>query len=150
MAYDWARRNLDRHHAGVAAVNSEVVLHHADATIVHEHLLAHLNGQVDVVVTNPPYIPTNAVPRDPEVREFDPPAALYGGADGLAVVRELVQVAWSLLHSGGVLVIEHSDQQGESAGENGVPHVVRTAGFAAVEDHVDLAGRDRLTTAQRP
>ena len=149
-AHTWARRNVDRHHESVASVNSQVVLHHADATTVHEHLLAQLNGRVDVVVTNPPYIPTNAVPRDPEVREFDPPAALYGGSDGLDVVRQLVQVAWSLLRSGGVLVIEHSDQQGESAGEHGVPQVVRDAGFIAVADHVDLTGRDRLTTANRP
>jgi release factor glutamine methyltransferase len=149
-AYTWARRNVDRLHDSVVSVNSQVVLHHADATTVHEHLLANLNGRVDVVVSNPPYIPSQAVPRDPEVREFDPPAALYAGADGLDVVRGLALVAMSLLRSGGRLVVEHSDQQGDSAGEQGVPHVLRTAGFEMVEDHVDLTGRDRLTTAVRP
>ena len=149
-AVEWARRNVDAQHHMLADVNSQLVLHHADATTVHEHLLANLNGRVDVVVTNPPYIPTSAVPRDPEVREFDPPAALYGGPDGLDVVRALAQVAWSLLRAGGVLVVEHSDQQGESAGEHGVPHVLRAAGFMEVTDHIDLTGRDRLTTGTRP
>ena len=146
----WTRRNIDALHDELVAANSQVVLHHSDATTVHEHLLANLNGRVDVVVTNPPYVPTAAVPRDPEVREFDPPAALYGGADGLDVVRGLLGVAWSLLRPGGSLIIEHSDQQGEQAGEHGVPHVVRASGFVDVADHVDLAGRDRVTTARRP
>jgi len=149
-AVAWTRRNIDALHSDVMAANSQVVLHHCDATTVHEHALANLNGRVDVVVTNPPYIPIAAVPRDPEVREFDPPAALYGGPDGLDVVRGLVEAAWSLLRPGGVLVIEHSDQQGELAGEHGVPHVVRAFGFVEVDDHVDLAGRDRVTTARRP
>jgi len=146
----WTRRNIDALHNELVAANSQVVLHHSDATTVHEHLLANLNGRVDVVVSNPPYIPAAALPRDPEVREFDPPAALYGGSDGLDVVRGIVHAAWSLLRPGGALVIEHSDQQGEAAAEHGVPHVVRAMGFADVADHVDLAGRDRVTTARRP
>ena len=52
-----------------------------------EHAFPELDGTVSVVVSNPPYVPDAAIPRDPEVRLFDPPAALYGGEDGLDVVR---------------------------------------------------------------
>jgi release factor glutamine methyltransferase len=117
---------------------------------VHLGPLAPLVGRVDVVVSNPPYIPDDAVPRDPEVREYDPPRALYGGHDGLDVVRGLAVAAAALLRPGGVLVVEHGDAQGEDAGEAGVPHVLRVHGaYVDVVDLPDLAGRDRVTTARR-
>jgi release factor glutamine methyltransferase len=149
-AYGWATRNVAKHADAVAAVGSQVLLHHADATTAHLRSLASLVGRVDVVVSNPPYIPDEAVPRDPEVREYDPPRALYGGSDGLEVVRGLADAAAALLRPGGVLVLEHGDAQGEAAGEAGVPHVLRDQGaFVDVVDLPDLAGRDRTTTARR-
>jgi release factor glutamine methyltransferase len=126
------------------------VLHHADATTVHAGALATLVGRVDVVVSNPPYIPDGAIPRDPEVREHDPHRALYGGPDGLDVVRGVIDAAAALLRHGGTLVVEHADDQGESGGALGVPAAVREhGGFTEVADHPDLAGRDRTTTAVR-
>ena len=75
----------------------------------------------------------------------DPPLALWGGPDGLDVVRGLLVTAARLLHPGGWLGIEHADQQGGS-----LPSLVRAHGeFADVEDHPDLAGRPRFTTARR-
>jgi release factor glutamine methyltransferase len=149
-AHGWAEKNVVAYADALAAVGSQVVLHRGDATTAHLDSLASLVGRVDVVVTNPPYIPDDAVPRDPEVREYDPPRALYGGHDGLDVVRALVGSAAALLRPGGVLVVEHGDAQGEAAGVDGVPHVVREHGaFDAVVDHVDLGGRDRATTAVR-
>ena len=149
-AYAWAQRNLERCSELVAAAGSQVVLHHGDATTAHLGPLAALVGRVDVVVSNPPYIPDDAVPRDPEVREYDPPRALYGGHDGLDVVRGLSVAAAALLRPGGVLVVEHGDAQGEDAGEAGVPHVLREHGaFLDVLDLPDLGGRDRVTTARR-
>jgi release factor glutamine methyltransferase len=149
-AYGWASRNVARYADAVAAVGSQVHLHHADATTAHLGCLSSLVGRVDVVVSNPPYIPDEALPRDPEVREYDPPRALYGGPDGLDVVRALADAAAALLRPGGVLVLEHGDAQGESAGESGVPHVLREHGsFVDVTDLPDLAGRDRTTTARR-
>jgi release factor glutamine methyltransferase len=83
------------------------------------------------------------VPR--EVADHDPPLALWGGPDGLDVVRGLLRTAARLLRPGGALGIEHADQQGES-----LPALVRTAGdFTSVADHPDLAGRPRFTTAVR-
>ena len=107
-------------------------------------LLTELDGRVDVVVANPPYVPDGAVV-PPEVADHDPPLALWGGPDGLDVVRGMLRVAARLLHPGGELGIEHADQQGSS-----LPAVVRAhGGFTDVEDHPDLAGRPRFTTARR-
>ena len=107
-------------------------------------LLAELDGRVDLVVSNPPYVPDGArVPR--EVADHDPPLALWGGPDGLDVVRGMLGVAARLLRPGGWLGIEHADQQGTA-----LPAVVRShGGFTDVEDHPDLAGRPRFTTARR-
>ena len=76
---------------------------------------AELEGEVDVVVSNPPYIPVGAVPNDPEVRDHDPDVALYGGsADGLRIPLEVAARAARLLRPGGVLLMEHADVQGGS------------------------------------
>jgi release factor glutamine methyltransferase len=105
-----------------------------------------LDGTVDVVVSNPPYIPLGAVIRDPEVAAHDPALALWSGADGLDAMRVLEHVAHRLLRPGGVVVAEHADLQGESA-----PEVFRTAGrWVDVRDHRDLANRDRYLTAHKP
>ena len=106
-------------------------------------LLRELDGAVDVVVSNPPYVPDDArLPR--EVAEHDPPLALWGGPDGLDVVRGLLVTAARLLRPGGWLGIEHADQQGGS-----LPALVRAhGGFTDVRDHPDLAGRPRYTTAR--
>ena len=121
-----------------------------DATRAHESALAALVGTVDVVACNPPYIPDEAAPRDPEVREHDPPLALYGGEDGLDVVRGVALSAAALLRPGGMLVIEHADTQGERVGGLGVPALLRGTGcYGEVADRVDLAGRDRYTVARR-
>ncbi len=103
-----------------------------------------LDGTVDVVISNPPYIPADAIPRDLEVQLHDPAVALYGGADGLDVVRQVSQTATRLLHPGGTLVIEHGELQGAAIAE-----LLRADGWTAVATHRDLLGRDRATTALR-
>ena len=109
------------------------------------HALPELNDTVDVVVSNPPYIPLGAIPRDPEVRLHDPEIALYGGLDGLDLVRSVSTTGLRLLHSGGTLVIEHGELQAAAIGE-----LLRADGWVAVASHRDLLGRDRATTALRP
>lgn len=104
-----------------------------------------LDGTVDVVVSNPPYIPVGAHVRDPEVAEHDPALALWAGDDGLDAVRVVEQVAARLLRAGGRVVVEHADLQGDSA-----PAVFSGTGrWADVRDHRDLAGRDRYLTATK-
>lgn len=105
-----------------------------------------LDGKVDLVTSNPPYIPPDAVPVDVEVREHDPGLALYGGgADGLDVPREVALRAARLLRPGGVLLMEHADAQGES-----LPAALEAQGcWGEVVDHRDLNGRPRVARAVR-
>jgi release factor glutamine methyltransferase len=105
---------------------------------------AALDGTFDVVVSNPPYIPLGAIPRDPEVRLHDPEVALYGGEDGLDVIRAISKRASALLHPGGTLVLEHGELQGAAVRE-----LLAADGWRAAATHRDLLGRDRTTTALR-
>jgi release factor glutamine methyltransferase len=138
-AIEWTRHNAA---ARAAAGDRPVDVIAGDMT--DPSLLRELDGRVDLVVSNPPYVPDGArVPR--EVADHDPPLALWGGPDGLDVVRGLLSTAARLLRPGGWLGIEHADQQGGS-----LPALVRAhGGFTDVEDHPDLAGRPRFTTARR-
>ena len=104
-----------------------------------------LDGTASVVISNPPYVPDAAIPRDPEVRLFDPAMALYGGEDGLDIVRVLSSRALRLLRPGGLLVIEHGELQGES-----IRDLLAADGWRAPATHRDLTLRDRTTTALRP
>ncbi|GAA4400600.1 peptide chain release factor N(5)-glutamine methyltransferase [Fodinibacter luteus] len=135
LAHGWAVANRDR-------LGLDVDVRLGDATSAFEDLC----GCVDVVVSNPPYIPDGAVPLDPEVRDHDPHVALFGGsADGLAVPLAVAARAAVLLRPGGVLVMEHADSQGRSLPEA----LRRTGAWTEVADHDDLAGRPRTTVALR-
>ena len=139
-AIAWTRLNAQ---ARAAAGDTPVIVLAGDMT--DPHLLRELDGTVDVVVSNPPYVPDGArLPR--EVADHDPPLALWGGPDGLDAVRGLLHTAARLLRPGGLLAIEHADVQGGS-----LPALVRShGGFTDVADHPDLAGRPRFTTARSP
>lgn len=134
-AFVWTKENFQRVGAGNARL----------AFIDLEHAFPELDGTVSVVASNPPYVPDAAIPRDPEVRFFDPPAALYGGADGLDVVRVLSGVGLRLAHPGGMIVVEHGEWQGEAIRE-----ILTADGWRAAATHPDLTMRDRATTALRP
>lgn len=134
-AFAWARENF----RAVGAANASVQL--ADLA----EAFPELDGRAAVVVSNPPYVPDGAIPRDPEVRLFDPPQALYAGADGLDVVRVLSRTALRLLRPGGTLVIEHGEWQGEA-----IRAILAVDGWRAAATHPDLTMRDRATTAVRP
>ncbi|TFD43305.1 peptide chain release factor N(5)-glutamine methyltransferase [Cryobacterium sp. TMT1-2-1] len=134
-AFPWTTRNFSQ----VGAANATLVFGDlADA-------LPELDGTVAVVISNPPYIPADAIPRDPEVRLFDPAHALYGGADGLDVVRHVSRSALRLLRPGGVLVIEHGELQGAE-----IRALLAQDGWRAPATHRDYTTRDRATTALAP
>ena len=134
LAYVWTRQNFRT----VGAANATpVFVDLADA-------LPQLDGTVDVVISNPPYIPIGAIPRDPEVRLFDPEIALYGGEDGLDIVRNVSITARRLLHDGGTLVIEHGELQAAE-----IAALLASDGWHAITGHRDLLGRDRATSATR-
>jgi release factor glutamine methyltransferase len=133
-AYAWLVRN--------AGSRNRVHLHLADLAAAPTGL----DRSVDVVVSNPPYVPLDE--RDlvaPEVRDHDPADALWGGPSGLDVIVRVVERAVELLRPGGTLVIEHSDRHGKS-----VAAMCEASGFIDVEDHQDLTGRPRFTVGLRP
>jgi release factor glutamine methyltransferase len=130
----WARRNA-----------AELGLPHV--RIVEGDLadaLPDLDGGVDVVISNPPYIPDGMIPRDPEVRLHDPADALFGGVDGLDPMRAVVVTAARLLRPGGLLVVEHGEHQGAE-----VRALLPAPDWQGAATHRDLTDRDRATTARR-
>lgn len=132
-AFAWAGRNL---------ASTDVDLREGDMAAAFPDL----DGTVDVVVCNPPYIPLTAWDGvAPEARDHDPELALWSGEDGLDATRVLEEVAARLLRPGGQVGAEHADLQGEAA-----PAVFAATGrWSDVRDHDDLAGRPRYLTARR-
>ena len=137
-ALRWLTRNATaRREAGDTGVG----VHQDDAA----QALPDLDGTVDVVVSNPPYVAEDElVLVDPEVRDHDPRLALVAGLDGLAVIRQVAATAYRLLRPGGWVVVEHSDRQGESA-----PAALAAAGFTDIADRNDLAGRPRVAIGRK-
>jgi release factor glutamine methyltransferase len=138
-ALAWARRNAEYRAAGG---DTPMLLHAGD--VADSTLLSELDGTVDLVLCNPPYVPVGtAVP--PEVAEHDPNLAVFAGPTGLDTIRQVITCAARLLRPGGVLAIEHDDTQGES-----VPALLASRRVLTdIEDHPDLAGRPRYSTARR-
>ncbi|KXO97524.1 hypothetical protein AXK58_09985 [Tsukamurella tyrosinosolvens] len=136
-ALDYLRRNA----AAAALAGTATVL---DADVRDPELpdrVAELLGTVDLVVTNPPYVPEGA-DLDREAAA-DPAAALFSGADGLDLIRELAPLAARLLAAGGAVAVEHDDSNGAGTAE-----LLRAAGFGGVAEHRDLAGRPRYVTGR--
>ncbi|WP_433264527.1 peptide chain release factor N(5)-glutamine methyltransferase [Actinosynnema sp. CS-041913] len=139
VALSWARRNADTQ---ATAGDTPIRLHSGDVTA--PDVLSDLDGTVDLVVCNPPYVPDDT-PVQPEVADHDPHAAVFGGPDGLDVIRHVVGVAARLLKPGGHVAIEHDDTHGKS-----VPALLAARRVLTdVQDHTDLAGRPRFATARR-
>ena len=132
-ALAYARRNTEE--SGVELVQADVT---------RAGLLAELDGQVDLVVANPPYIPDGAV-LEPEVAEHDPPHALFAGPDGMAVIDRIVEQAARLLRDGGRCAVEHDD----TTSARTVEAFTRTGRFVDVTARHDLTGRPRFVTAAR-
>lgn len=134
-AHGWAQRNIEAH-------GDSVQLIHGDA----RRVVPALRGIMHVVVSNPPYIPHEAVPKDPEVAQHDPQVALYGlGDDGLEVPRGIVAAAAALLRSGGLFVMEHAEVQADA-----VRDLVESTGvFGEIRTATDLTGRPRMVVARK-
>ena len=151
-ATEWLLTNVSRHSDELDAKNSRVTVHTLDAT--DEALFLQWSACADVVISNPPYIPNHMIPRDPEVRDYDPHLALFGGVDGLNIPLRVARVAALLLKDGGTFAMEHADVQGEH--ESGLPNALRQMKDVSgdplwldVNDHTDYNGLPRFTTALR-
>lgn len=132
-ALSYASRNV---------AGSPVELVRADVT--DTALLAELNGQVDLLVANPPYIP-DGVTLEPEVAQYDPPHALFGGPDGMVVINPIVELAGRWLKPGSRCAVEHDDTTSAAT----VEAFTAARRFVDVAAHRDLAGRPRFVTATR-
>jgi release factor glutamine methyltransferase len=132
-ALDYARRN---------SAGTTVELLCADAT--DPDLLTALDGQVDLVVANPPYVP-DVVEVEPEVSQHDPPHAVFGGPDGMRVINGVVGLAGRWLRPGGFFAVEHDDTTSSLTSEL----VSSTGRFEDVVARTDLTGRPRFVTARR-
>ncbi|WP_204080763.1 peptide chain release factor N(5)-glutamine methyltransferase [Mycobacterium riyadhense] len=132
-ALGFARRNAE-------GTGVELVL----ADVTKPGLLPELDGRVDLVVANPPYVPDSAV-LEPEVAQHDPPDAVFGGPDGMAVIPSIVRLAARWLGPGGLFAVEHDDSTSEAT----VELINSTGAFDNVMAHRDLAGRPRFVTARR-
>ncbi len=141
LAQQWAKRNILRSSACAPHTSGRVLLHDADFGTG----LPGLTGAVDLVISNPPYVPLGAG-LSPEVSEYDPATALWGGEDGLAAIRVIEKVAAGMLRPGGLVAVEHGEQQGAAV----YWIFAEERGWADTRNHKDLAGRDRFVTARRP
>jgi release factor glutamine methyltransferase len=146
LARSWAERNVTRYVDGYTA--GRVLLHPGDFVSPGPDglaALAPLAGTVDLVVSNPPYIPFGSVV-PPEVGEYDPPAALWSGGDGLDAIRAVERVARWLLRPGGLVAVEHADVQGTPV----FWIFAEEAGWRDTANHKDLSRKDRFVTAMWP
>jgi release factor glutamine methyltransferase len=132
-ALEYARKN---------SAGTKVELLHADVT--KPGLLTDLDGQVDLVVANPPYVPDGA-PVEPEVSHYDPSHAVFGGADGMTVIDAIVRLAGRWLRPGGFFAVEHDDTTSSLTCEL----MSGTELFGDVVARTDLTGRPRFVTARR-
>ncbi len=138
-AVDVSAGSLEVAARNVAASGYEIFLYRGD---LFEPLPREICGRVDLVISNPPYIATgehSALPA--EVRDHEPAVALFGGPDGLSVLRRIVAVAPEWLSPDGVLACEIGEEQGASLLE-----IAAALGPKIIKD---LAGRDRFLIAQK-
>ena len=131
-ALDYARRN---------AAGTPVEFVYADVT--DSGVLTELDGHVDLVVSNPPYVPDGAE-LEPEVIEHDPPHAVFGGPDGMAVIPAVARLAGRLLRPGGLFAVEHDDTTSSMTAET----IRSTELFDDIVARTDLTGRPRFVTAR--
>jgi release factor glutamine methyltransferase len=144
-ALPWLRRNVEAAvAAGRLAPGSRLIVVEGDAT--DPAVLAEIDGSVDLVLSNPPYVPQlNRPTLPPEVAEHDPPEALFAGPDGLDVIRALIPRIATLLRPGGAFALEHDETH-----VHVVPTLLAADGrFTQVETHKDLARRPRFTSGVR-
>jgi release factor glutamine methyltransferase len=139
LARQWAERNIASCAGSAPHTRGRVTLDGDDFASA----LPSLSGAVDLVISNPPYIPVGAtVP--PEVGEYDPAGALWGGQDGLDAVRVIEGAARRLLRPDGLIAVEHGAPQGTAV----YWVFAEERGWRDTRNHKDLAGRDRFVTAR--
>lgn len=134
----------DRSGEALAVAGKNAVLNEVSVCLVESDLFESMSGEYDLIVSNPPYIPSDEIPKlMPEVADYEPVCALDGSEDGLFFYRRITREIASFLKRDGRLLFEIGASQGEA-----VSHLMCEAGFSDVEVKQDLAGLDRVVCGQ--
>ncbi len=140
VAVDLSEKALE-----VARRNAENLGVESRVSFVRGSWFENVTGEFDVVVSNPPYIPSDKMDLlDRDVRDFEPHSALNGGADGLDAYRAILAGVAAPLKPGGLIAFEVGCDQAEA-----VMEMLKKSGFERVERHRDLAGINRIVTGFR-
>jgi release factor glutamine methyltransferase len=129
--------------AALLWLRKNVAASEAEVRVVDEDVATALDGvKADLVIANPPYIPnTQELPI--EVQNFEPHFALFGGKTGMEMPAIFIAAASRLLKSGGLLVMEHGEDQGDAVARE------LESDFTGIRVHLDLNNRPRWTSAER-
>ncbi|MDR2193401.1 MAG: peptide chain release factor N(5)-glutamine methyltransferase [Treponema sp.] len=129
--------DLSKDALDVARANAEA--HHMDIRWIESDLFERIEGCFDMIVSNPPYIPTSMIAElAPEV-QHEPHIALDGGADGLAIIKHIIVEAKPHLNQGGILLMEADPRQMPA-----IAALLRDHGYRALRTYTDLSGRERV------
>ena len=132
--------DISRHAINLAKENAK--MNNVSVTFETGDLFDHIRGNYDVIVSNPPYIRTEEIPKlMPEVQNFEPVQALDGKEDGLYFYRRIVEEAKEYLNPNGFLLFEIGYDQGKEVSE-----LMENAGYKNVKVIKDLAGNDRVVS----
>lgn len=129
----------------VAEQNAEALLNgrETDYSFIQGDLFEAVDGKFDIIVSNPPYIPSQVIPTlMPEVQQYEPMLALDGSGDGLFFYRKIAEESGKYLNKGGVIYFEIGHDQAEC-----VSNILAAAGFTEIETVKDYAGLDRVVYA---
>lgn len=126
----------------VAEYNNNI--NSANVKFIRSNLFENISGKYDIIISNPPYIPTDVIKGlMPEVKEYEPIIALDGNSDGLEFYRRITSLSAKHLNNGGTLIYEIGCEQAES-----VSKLMKSCGFCNIICHKDLAGLDRVVECQ--
>ncbi len=116
-----------------------------EVSFLRGDLFEAVEGRFDLIVSNPPYIPTSVIEAlEPEVRDYEPRIALDGKEDGLYFYRKITEQAADYLEAGGYLLYEIGCDQGKA-----VASILRENGYDEIEIYQDLAGLDRVCLGKK-
>ena len=137
--------DISEHALALAKENAAAIIPDETLEIIYSDLYENVEGEYDIIVSNPPYIDTDVIATlEPEVKDYEPHLALDGGDDGLDLVRRIIDEAGANLCCGGALLMEIGADQGERVCE-----LMRKAGFVDVECVRDYAGLDRVVKGHK-
>jgi release factor glutamine methyltransferase len=138
--------DISRPALAVAQRNAEALAVDRRCELIEGDWTSAAQDRFDVVISNPPYIPSDAIAQlAPEVSQYEPRLALDGGEDGLAFYRRVAIDCERLLIPGGLLAVEIGQGQCDD-----VTQLLRQEGLEVVESRRDLAGIERCILARKP